>query len=79
MAPPRYQGVHRRPATRMASVARAAASLAVLSVLAVLFLDALLITVGLLTPVVAALRPLRAWLRDLDAPSVPTVSTASGR
>ncbi|MFG2105154.1 hypothetical protein ACGFJ5_31645 [Micromonospora echinaurantiaca] len=79
MAPPHYQGVHRRPAPRMASVARAAASLAVLSVLAVLFLDALLITVGLLTPVAAALRPLRAWLRDLDAPTVSTASAASGR
>lgn len=79
MAPPRYQGVHRRPARRAPSVARAVASLAVLSVLAVLFLDALLITVGLLTPVVAALRPLRAWLGDLDPTAGPTATAASGR
>ncbi|MEU5949727.1 hypothetical protein ABZ793_29810 [Micromonospora sp. NPDC047465] len=77
MAPPRalvhYHGVHRAAARPVLTIASTVASLAVLVVLATLFLDALLITVGLLTPVAASVPPLRRWVRRLAAPSARAV------
>ncbi|MER7335842.1 MULTISPECIES: hypothetical protein [unclassified Micromonospora] len=77
MAPPRplvrYHGAHRAATRTVPAVVRTVASLAVLVVLATLFLDALLITVGLLTPVAASVSPMRRWLRRLAAPSARAV------
>ncbi|MDT0528966.1 hypothetical protein RM555_08170 [Micromonospora sp. DSM 115977] len=82
MAPPRipvrHHGAHRAPARPASVTARTVASLAVLVVLATLFLDALLIIVGLLTPVAASVSPLRRWARRLAAPSARAVPV-SGR
>ncbi|MFG3706230.1 hypothetical protein ACGF7U_16095 [Micromonospora sp. NPDC047670] len=76
--PVRYHGVHRAGARPIPAIARTVASLAVLVVVATLFLDALLITVGLLTPVAASVSPLRRWLDRLATPSARAVP-ASGR
>jgi hypothetical protein len=77
MAPPRtlvrYHGVHRAAARPVPTIVRTVVSLAVLVVLATLFLDALLIVVGLLTPVAASVSPLRRWLHRLAAPSARAV------
>ncbi|MGK5523044.1 hypothetical protein ACSNN9_27315 [Micromonospora sp. URMC 107] len=82
MAPPRVpvrrHGAHRVPARPAAVIARTVAALAVLVVLATLFLDTLLTIVGLLTPVAASVSPLRRWLRRLAAPSARALP-ASGR
>ncbi|MGW4500864.1 hypothetical protein ACWENR_19900 [Micromonospora sp. NPDC004336] len=82
MAPPRtparYHGLHRAAARPVPAVARTVASLAVLVVLATLFLDALLIVVGLLTPVAASVSPLRRWLSRLAVPPARAIP-AHGR
>ncbi|NJP34468.1 hypothetical protein [Micromonospora thermarum] len=71
MAPPRptvpRRGAHRAAARSVSLLVRAVAVLAVLVVLATLFLDVLLIAVGLLTPAVAAVVRLRRWLGRLAA------------
>ncbi|MCM0677493.1 hypothetical protein NCC78_22780 [Micromonospora phytophila] len=79
MVPPRsvalYRGAHRSPARSVSRVARDVGSLALLVVLATLFLDALLITVGLLTSVAAAVSPLRRWLHRLATPPARATPT----
>lgn len=72
MAPPRStlprRGAHRRAARPVPLVVRAVVVLAILVVLATLFLDVLLIVVGLLTPAVVAVARFRHWLGRLATP-----------
>ncbi|WP_446218369.1 glycosyltransferase [Micromonospora sp. IBHARD004] len=69
---PPHRGVHRRPAPLAWRVARAGAALAVLSLLAVLFLDVFLVTVSLFMLVVAvttlAFQLYKWWLPEHNDP-----------
>ncbi|WP_346533619.1 hypothetical protein [Micromonospora sp. DPT] len=73
-ADPHYRGTHRRPLSTTGHLGRVALSLAVLSVLATLFLDVFLVAAALSMLMVGPVVLLAQWWRDRAGAEEPVTT-----
>ena len=73
-ADPHYRGTHRRPLPTPGHLGRVTLSLAVLSVLATLFLDVFLVTAALSMLMVGPVVLVVQWWRDRDGAEEPVTT-----